>query len=89
MKKSEENKTENATIVNDVVLTADAIGFLKSLQECNNSHLQTCIETISNGVCYIGSNIYQLQTAEQFKEAALVMSDLCILREELKNLMKP
>ena len=84
-----ENKTENCTIVNGVVLTDKAIEFLKSLQNCNNSGLDADIDAISNGVCYIGSNIYQLETAEEFKVAALVMSDLCILREELKQLMKP
>lgn len=40
-------KTENATIINGIILTESAIGFLQSLQESDNDYHKEVSEKIS------------------------------------------
>ena len=87
MKKSDENKTENCTIVNGVVLTEKAIDTLKEFQENNNYWLKYLAEEISNTVCFLAKKMDDYTTGKE--EAIELMSILGQLRDEFKQLQKP
>jgi hypothetical protein len=87
MKKAEENKTENCTIVNGVVLTEKAIEILKQFQETDNYWLKYLLEEISNTVCFLAKKMDDYTKGQE--EAVILMSLLGQLRDELKALQKP
>lgn len=88
-----DEKISNATVINGVLLTDNAIAELKNWQEHDNENLQMHRETISDAVCFIGSILYLTEGNDRMlgvrEQATLVISSLSSLREDLKKLGKP
>lgn len=85
----QENKTENCTIVNGVILTENAIKALLEYQENDNYNLRNLtIDPLSDVICLLARNIDSCN--EQDKEEIIgSMITLSWIRENIKALMKP
>jgi len=85
MKNSE---TKHHVEIEGVILTEKAIRQLKAFQDGNNEDLKFQLENISNAICYIASRMYTMED-EELKDAAMVISNLSCVRDNIINLKKP
>jgi arginine decarboxylase-like protein len=89
MKTKVNEKTENAIIVQGVVLTDKAVEMLKGLQNDDNSLIKADRDDIGDAIC----NMLQLLDAsdqESFKEKInKSVIALTYVREHLEDLQKP
>lgn len=88
MKKSDENKAENCTIVNGVVLTEKAIKQLKNFQEHNNEQLKEASRTIADAVCLIARHHDDI-SADDREAVDYLMFELTFIRDNFNDLAKP
>jgi|GEM_PF-3122442 len=86
MKKQEENKTENCTLVNGVMLTEAAVDFIKSLQHENNSYLKEVCEELNTTISML------IDVLNDPDDAAAIVEQIKYLNtfsKNFKSLMKP
>lgn len=90
MKKSDENKTENCTIINGVVLTKNVFQFIEMMQDENNYCLNEVREDLSNTISLL------IMAKEYFTECDDILSDferevqnINRLSRSLRKLAKP
>lgn len=81
---------ENGSIeIEGVELTKKALDYLREEQENDNEHLQGCIDSLAEAVCFIGSKLYILDTDEEIRAAAEAIEKICYVRERLSSIEKP
>ena len=87
----EEKNVKTHIEIEGVILTSELLKCLKGFQDHDNEELDSLANVVAEAVCFIGSNIYMFHDHqdEERKEALQVISDLSIVRENLKKLKKP
>jgi len=88
MKKSDENKTENCTIVNGVLLTDKAIEFLKEIQSHDNELLDDSCRIIADVICLVIKHSDDIYDSEKTKVASL-LTELAMVRDNFSQLARP
>lgn len=88
MKKSDENKTENCTIINGVILTEKAINRLKDFQDHNNEMLENVSRVLADAVCLIARH-YDDISADERAAVDYLMFELTFVRENINELVRP
>ena len=83
-----ETTTENAVIVNGVVLTDEAVEAIKLLQEHNNCMINSFTESLADAVCFFSSRQFTFTDYEK-KIVNPLIGSLCTIRETFKDLAKP
>lgn len=83
-----ETKTENATIINGVVLTENAIEFLKNFQSHDNELLEDASRVIADIICLIVKHFDDIYGSEKSKVTEL-LTDLSMIRDNFSQLAKP
>lgn len=83
-----DTKTKHHIEVEGVILTEKAIIQLKAFQDSNNEDLNFQLENIANAICYIASRMYNMED-EKLKDAAMVISNLSCVRDNIIDLKKP
>lgn len=83
------SKIENATIINGVTLTEDAIERLKQLQERNNDGIDEVQKGLANALCLISANLDYFDHGDDLKKVKLILTDLAIVRDWFDDLRKP
>lgn len=86
MKKSDENKTENCTILNGVVLTQKAVGFIESLQASNNNYLNEVVQELTATISVL---IDVMDDVDEESEVREKIKYLNTFTKALKALAKP
>ena len=84
----QQNKTENCTIVNGVVLTDKAIGQLKDFQEHNNEQLKEASRVMADAVCLIARHHDDI-SADEREAVDYLMFELTFIRDNFNKLAKP
>ncbi len=84
------NKPETKTHIEieGVFLTEDSIDMLKFMQEGNNSGIHGQLDSLSNAICYLASEMVNMEDNE-LKKVALIISDLSLVRDNISSLKKP
>lgn len=88
MRTKVDEKSQNATIVNDVVLTEKVIHRLKQLQEHDNESVDSCREDISDAICFIANRLDGMDD-EDLSNAKEMIINLSFIRDYFKDLRKP
>lgn len=86
--KNADNKTENTTIINGLVLTNATIDALKGLQNSDNDLLKCNMDILADAVGYVNETMDNFE-GEEFKEAVEMAQALSALRKMLNKLKKP
>lgn len=89
MKKSDENKTENCTIFNEVMLTQNCVDGLRHLQSSDNTTLDMFRDDLADVVCYISIKLLDELPKKEIKKLKTMSSNLAFLRDFLNNFRKP
>jgi len=84
-----QSKIENATIINGVTLTEDAIDRLKLFQERNNDGIEEIQKGLGSAVCLISANLDYFDKGDGLKKVKFVLTDLAIIRDWFDDLRKP
>lgn len=90
-----ENKTENYTIVNGVVLTEKAVCFLNKLQELDNQLISYIREDLSDSISMLIDFLDLIDESERDRDIEyehLIMQKIKFLNtfnKQMKDLMKP
>jgi len=79
-------KSENATIINGVVLTDRACKQLTVLQEGDNHLIKHCRESIADAICHMTTDI---SNVEELKQVGPIIQELSFIRGLLEDLRKP
>lgn len=83
-----DNKTENCTIVNGVVLTEKAIDRLMHFQECDNFGINFMSKTIQQGIRVIVRDL-DVYNNEELRKIQTVLTDLSYVCDWIEDLEKP
>lgn len=83
-----ENSVKTHIVVEGVILTPEAINTLKLNQDNNNAGFNVTLSSLSEVICFMAKEFQCFQTKER-EQAALHISDLGIIRDELKSYLKP
>jgi len=85
-----QNKIENATIINGVTLTEQAIHRIKEFQSHDNDGIESAQKGMANAICLISANLdYFDRSEEDLKKVKFVLTDLAIIRDWLGDFKKP
>jgi len=82
-------KTENATIVNGVVLTNDAIARLVELQAGDNDGIRSAREILSDAICMMALMMDNYNHEPTQDKAKRLMIDMSYIRDNFNDLRKP
>lgn len=82
-------KTENATIINGVVLTGQAINKLKVFQETDNSMIDDCQRIIADGICFLALLLDNYDHEPTQKKVVTTITELSYVRDHFNDLRKP
>jgi len=74
--------------VEGIILTKEAIRYLKALQDRNNEDIIIAREIIADVVCFLAKKMDYIDDAEN-EEMSSLMNGLSHVRDELNNLRKP
>lgn len=81
-------KIEDATVINNVVLTDKAINSLEELQRNDNEYIRDIKEYVADAVCFIGRHFDEIPKDELAKVQAL-LTNLSFIRERFDELKRP
>lgn len=85
-----ETKEVKSTIeIEGVVLTPKAIKELQSMQQHDNESLRMNMNIIADSVCFIGELYHRLDHQNEKEEAVQKITDLSLVRDSFKQLIKP
>jgi len=84
----QENKTENALVIKNVILTEQALHTIEKLQESSNECIKEYVELLGDAVCYLAKTRYHFGGSYEV-ESMVLIEKLSYIREDLKDLKKP